>query len=76
MKRNIKRLPALLLAVILCLSLLPGTALALEISGEGWEFDLTDMSKPTLLIKSDDGMPDWIANGGSYRGIVLAVELV
>lgn len=75
MKRNIKRLPALLLAVILCLSLLPGTALALEISGEGWEFDLTDMSKPTLLIKSDDGMTDWIANGGSYRGIVLAVEL-
>ena len=28
MKRNTKRLPALLLAVILCLSLLPGTALA------------------------------------------------
>ena len=75
MKRNIKRLPALLLAVILCLSLLPGTALAWEFSGEDWEFDLTDVSKPTLVIKSDDGMTDWIANGGSYRGIVLAVDL-
>ena len=75
MKRNLKRLPALLLAILLCLSLLPATALASEISGEGWEFDLTDMSKPTLVIKSDDGMTDWIANGGSYRGIVLAVEL-
>lgn len=75
MKRNLKRLPALLLAVILCLSLLPGTALAWEFSGEDWEFDLTDMSKPTLVIKSDDGMTDWIANGGSYRGIVLAVDL-
>lgn len=30
MKRNIKRLPALLLAVILCLSLLPGTAWAAD----------------------------------------------
>ena len=75
MKRNLKRLPAMLLAVILCLSLLPVTALALEISGEGWKFDLTDTSKPTLIIESDDGMTDWIANGGSYRGIVLAVEL-
>lgn len=75
MKRNTKRLPALLLAIILCLGLLPTTAWALEISGEGWEFDLTDMSKPTLVIKSDDGMTDWIANGGSYRGIVLAVKL-
>ena len=75
MKRNIKRPLALLLAIILCLSLLPGTALAWEFSGEDWEFDLTDMSKPTLVIKSDDGMTDWIANGGSYRGIVLAVDL-
>lgn len=75
MKRNTKRLPALLLAVILCLSLLPVTALALEISGEGWKFDLTDTSKPTLIIESDEGMDDWIANGGSYRSIVLAVEL-
>ena len=75
MKRNTKHLPALLLAVILCLSLLPVTALALEISGEGWKFDLTDMSKPTLIIESDEGMDDWIANGGSYRSIVLAVNL-
>ena len=75
MKRTMKRLPGRLLAIVRCLGVLPGTGLALEISGEGWEFDLTDMSKPTLLIKSDDGMTDWIANGGSYRGIVLAVEL-
>ena len=33
MKRNIKRLPALLLAVILCLGLLPGTALAADFPG-------------------------------------------
>ena len=75
MKRNLKRLPALLLAILLCLSLLPVTAGALEISGEGWEFDLSDMSKPTLIIKTDDGMTDWITNGGSYRSIVLAVNL-
>ena len=75
MKRNIKRMPALLLAIIFCLSLLPVTALALETSGEGWKFDLTDTSKPTLIIESDEGMDDWIANGSAYRGIVLAVEL-
>ena len=75
MKRNIKRMPALLLAIVLCLSLLPATAGALEISGADWEFDLTDMTKPTLIIKSDEGMDDWIENGGSYRSIVLAVEL-
>lgn len=75
MKRMRKQLPAFLLAILFCLSLLPGTAWALEISGEGWEFDLSDMSKPTLVIKSDDGMTDWITNGGSYRGIVLAVNL-
>ena len=75
MKRNIKRMPALLLAIVLCLSLLPATAGALEISGADWEFDLTDMTKPTLIIKSDEGMDDWIEKGGSYRSIVLAVEL-
>ena len=75
MKRNTKRLPALLLAIVLCLSLLPATAGALEISGADWEFDLADMTKPTLIIKSDEGMDDWIENGGSYRSIVLAVDL-
>lgn len=69
------RLLALLMAVVLCLGLTPVTALALEISGEGWKFDLTDMSKPTLIIESDEGMDDWIANGSAYRGIVLAVDL-
>lgn len=75
MKRIMGRLLALLMAVVLCLGLTPVTALALEISGEGWKFDLTDMSKPTLIIESDEGMDDWIANGSAYRGIVLAVDL-
>lgn len=75
MKRTTRRLLSLLMAVVLCLGLTPVTALALEISGEGWKFDLTDMSKPTLIIESDEGMDDWIANGSAYRGIVLAVDL-
>lgn len=76
MKRTTRRLLSLLMAVVLCLGLTPVTALALEISGEGWKFDSTDMSKPTLIIESDEGMDDWIANGSAYRGIVLAVDLV
>lgn len=75
MKRTTRRLLSLLMAVVLCLGLTPVTALALEISGEGWKFDLTDKSKPTLIIESDEGMDDWIANGSAYRGIVLAVDL-
>ena len=75
MKRTTRRLLSLLMAVVLCLGLTPVTALALEISGEGWKFDLTDMSEPTLIIESDEGMDDWIANGSAYRGIVLAVDL-
>lgn len=75
MKRTTRRLLSLLMAVVLCLGLTPVTALALEISGKGWKFDLTDMSKPTLIIESDEGMDDWIANGSAYRGIVLAVDL-
>lgn len=75
MKRTTRRLLSLLMAVVLCLGLTPVTALALEISGKGWKFDLTDTSKPTLIIESDEGMDDWIANGSAYRGIVLAVEL-
>ena len=75
MKRTTRRLLSLLMAVVLCLGLTPVTAWAYDFSGNGWEFDLTDMSKPTLVIKSDEGMTDWIEKGSAYRGIVLAVEL-
>lgn len=75
MKRTTRRLLSLLMAVVLCLGLTPVTAWAYDISGNDWEFDLTDTSKPTLVIKSDEGMTDWIEKGSAYRGIVLAVEL-
>ncbi|MCF6413000.1 leucine-rich repeat protein [Collinsella tanakaei] len=75
MKRTTRRLLSLLMAVVLCLGLTPVTAWALEISGDGWEFDLTDMANPTLVINNDTGMDDWIKNGSSYRSIVFAVEL-
>lgn len=63
------------MALLLCFGMLPTTAWALEISGNGWKFDLSDMSNPVLVIENDEGMSDWIENGGSYRGIVLSVDL-
>ena len=57
MKRNTKRLPALLLAILLCLNLLPGTAWATDIvigDTEEWRIDDTY----TLHIDSDTGMTD------------------
>lgn len=74
MKRNIKRLPALLLAVILCLSLLPATAWATDIvigDSEEWRID----DQLTLHIDSDTGMTDWISENGTFSGLVAAVEL-
>ena len=74
MKRNLKRLPALLLAVILCLSLLPATALAGDIvigDTEEWRID----DQLTLYIESDTGMEDWIHENGMYGGLVLNVVL-
>lgn len=74
MKRNLKRLPALLLAVILCLSLLPGTAWATDIvigDSEEWRIDDTY----TLYIDSDAGMKDWIHENGAFGGWVVAVNL-
>ena len=74
MKRNTKRLPALLLAIILCLSLLPGTAWATNIvigDSEEWRIDDTY----TLYIDSDAGMKDWIHENGAFGGWVVAVDL-
>ena len=74
MKRNTKRLPALLLAILLCLNLLPGTAWATDIvigDTEEWRIDDTY----TLHIDSDTGMTDWIHENGAFGGWVAAVEL-
>ena len=74
MKRNLKRLPAFLLAVILCLSLLPVTAGAEDwVVGntEQWRIDDT----LTLYIDNDTGMTDWISENGAFGGWVAAVVL-
>lgn len=74
MKRNTKRLPALLLAIILCLGLLPTTAWATDIvigDSEEWRID----DQLTLHIDSDTGMTDWISENGTFSGLVAAVEL-
>lgn len=74
MKRNLKRLPALLLAILLCLSLLPGTALA-DFGGEeqGWTLTATDPCK--LTITSDTGMINWAKGSSLYGPFVSTVEL-
>lgn len=74
MKRNTKRLPALLLAIILCLGLLPTPAWATDIvigDSEEWRID----DQLTLHIDSDTGMTDWISENGTFSGLVAAVEL-
>ena len=74
MKRNLKRLPALLLAILLCLSLLPGTALADFGSEEqGWTLTATEPCK--LTITSDTGMINWAKGSSTYGPFVSAVEL-
>lgn len=76
MKRNLKRLPAFLLAVILCLSLLPATALAGNIvTGDSNDWRIDDTA--TLYIDSDDGMKHWIDENtnGMYSSIVFEVVL-
>lgn len=74
MKRNLKRLPALLLAILLCLSLLPGAALA-DYGGEeqGWTLTATDPCQ--LTITSDTGMINWAKGSSLYGPFVSAVEL-
>lgn len=73
MKRNIKRMLSLLMATMLCLSLLPGTAGAIEVTGDSGEWRIDETC--TLYIQSDNGMADWISENGTYGGIVYAVEL-
>lgn len=76
MKRKIKRLPALLLAIILCLGLLPTTAWAADIVvGDYGDWRIDDTA--TLHIDSDDGMEHWIEENknGMFSGIVYAVDL-
>ena len=74
MKRNTKRLPALLLAILLCLSLLPGTAGADFGSQEvGWT--LTANEPCHLSIINDDGMRNWARNSSLYGPFVSTVAL-
>ena len=74
MKRNTKRLPALLLAVILCLSLLPGTALA-DFGSEEQGWTLTAAEPCKLTITSDTGMSNWAKGSSTYGPFVSTVEL-
>ena len=74
MKRNMKRLPALLLAIILCLSLLPVTAGADFGSQEvGWT--LTANEPCHLSIINDNGMVNWTKVSSTYGPFVSTVEL-
>ena len=74
MKRNTKRLPALLLAVILCLSLLPGTALA-DFGSEEQGWTLTAVAPCELTITSDTGMSNWAKVSSTFGPFVSTVEL-
>ena len=74
MKRHTKRLPALLLAILLCLNLLPGTAGADFGSQEvGWT--LTANKPCHLSIINDEGMIDWARNSSLYGPFVSTVAL-
>ena len=74
MKRNLKRLPALLLAIILCLSLLPGTALA-DFGGEEQGWTLTATAPCRLSIINDNGMVNWAKVSSTYGPFVSTVEM-
>ena len=71
MKRNTKRLPALLLAILLCLSLLPGTALA--VPGEPTEIQniTLEIDRPTASGTPDDDVQAGLSDNfsvDSYNG--------
>lgn len=74
MKRNTKRLPALLLAILLCLSLLPGTALA-DYGGEEQGWTLTATAPCRLSIINDNGMVNWAKVSSTYGPFVSTVEM-
>ena len=74
MKRNLKRLPALLLAILLCLSLLPGAALA-DYGGEEQGWTLTATAPCRLSIINDNGMVNWAKVSSTYGPFVSTVEM-
>ena len=57
MKRNTKRLPALLLAIILCLSLLPGTA---------WAADFPSGFYASISLSSSSESFGKVSGNGTY----------
>lgn len=74
MKRNIKRLLSVLLTMTLCLSLLPGTALA-DFGSEEQGWTLTAAEPCKLTITSDTGMINWAKGSSTYGPFVSTVEL-
>lgn len=80
MKRNIKRLPALLLAVILCLSLLPGTAWAANFPSKFYasvNYDYSSYSKSEIfgtVTQSSSGDLRYEGFGEKMDRVVYGME--
>lgn len=74
MKRNIKRLLSVLLTMTLCLSLLPGTALA-DFGSEEQGWTLTAAEPCKLTITSDTGMSNWAKVSSTYGPFVSTVKM-
>lgn len=80
MKRNIKRLPALLLAVILCLSLLPGTAWAANFPSKFYasvNYDYSSYSKSEIfgtVTQSSNGDLRYEGFGEKMDRVVYGME--
>lgn len=80
MKRNIKRLPALLLAVILCLSLLPGTAWAANFPTKFYasvNYDYSSYSKSVIfgtVTQSSSGDLSYEGFGEKTDRVVYGME--
>ncbi len=74
MKRNTKRLLSVLLTMTLCLSLLPGTALA-DFGSEEQGWTLTAAEPCKLTITRDTGMINWAKGSSKYGPFVSTVEL-
>lgn len=80
MKRNIKRLPALLLAIILCLSLLPGTAWAANFPTKFYasvNYDYSSYSKSVIfgtVTQSSSGDLSYEGFGEKMDRVVYGME--
>lgn len=80
MKRNIKRLPALLLAIILCLSLLPGTAWAANFPTKFYasvNYDYSSYSKSVIfgtVTQSSSGDLSYEGFGEKTDRVVYGME--